>query len=266
MVLHHSPDGYVNKHRGTNKSRKSSSPVESSRTIVEPATLSSKVDIQPIVNDLMGNLSSVLSDPTHAGFLTSFEDLLKVQLSTLVDKTVQVCYDGLSEQFSLTLDVDRQNQRSLNVCLRGLPEEITKNTNPHEREIELESAVVNVINNQVKPTTPIDSSHIVRVRRVGKFDVPKGSSVARPRPVIVTFVKHTSRMDLMRNKKNLKGSGLMITEDLTPMRRKILHAAFERFSPKQVWSANGIIKFNHKGKIYSSSSMKEFEDVTSNLP
>ena len=232
---------------------------------VSKKDISSKIDIQPFLADIVDDVLSTFGESSDKNLLESFRQSLHGRLSELVDKTVDICVNSVAEHFSRELDTDRQNQRSLNLCIRGLEENITTQLNPHEREIELEAAVVDVLNTVIKPLVPIDTSKIVRVRRIGKFDVPNGSSKPKPRPVIVTFMKHSTKMDIFRNKRNCKGTSIMVTEDLTPRRRGILRAAIDRLTSKNVWTANGVIKFTYKGKTYSVTSMEAFEKLVESL-
>nr|CAI5843484.1 unnamed protein product [Callosobruchus analis] len=59
-------------------------------------------------------------------------------------------------------------------------------------------------------------------------------------------------MDLRRNiyskKKMLKGSGVVIKEDLSDYRLKLMDAAIEKISLRRVWSFNGNIFVLHNNK------------------
>nr|CAI5854777.1 unnamed protein product [Callosobruchus analis] len=47
--------------------------------------------------------------------------------------------------------------------------------------------------------------------------------------------------NIFNNKKMLKGSGIVVKEDLTDNRLKLMQAAIEKISLKGVWSYNGTI-------------------------
>nr|CAH7740405.1 unnamed protein product [Callosobruchus chinensis] len=42
-------------------------------------------------------------------------------------------------------------------------------------------------------------------------------------------------------KRFLKGSNIVIKEDLTILRLKIIHAAYEKYGYRNIWSTNGAI-------------------------
>ena len=89
----------------------------------------------------------------------------------------------------------------------------------------------------VKPED-IDGLH-----RLGK---PKTSKDAKPRPIIVKFVKHNTRNKIYRNKKKLKGTGISVKESLTVKRIKMLEKARKEHTFNNVWSKDGRIMFFDK--------------------
>lgn len=76
----------------------------------------------------------------------------------------------------------------------------------------------------------IDRSH-----RIGRKETD------RPRPVIVKFVSYRKRNELFRSKKNLRGTGIVIREDLTKKRHALLQEAITKFGLKNVWTQDGAI-------------------------
>ena len=86
----------------------------------------------------------------------------------------------------------------------------------------------------------IKPEDIDRSRRLGK---PKSSKNAKPRPIIVTFVRHSTRNGIYRNKEKLKGTGISVTESLTARRINMLEKAREKHTFNNVWSQDGKIMF-----------------------
>ena len=89
----------------------------------------------------------------------------------------------------------------------------------------------------IKPED-IDRSH-----RLGK---PKSSKNAKPRPLIVKFVRYNTRNRIYRNKKKLKETGISVTESLTAKRINMLEKAREEHTFNIVWSQDGRIMFFDK--------------------
>ena len=74
------------------------------------------------------------------------------------------------------------------------------------------------MNQKIKPED-IDRSH--RLRNTKK------SIKAKPRLIVVKFVRYNTRNKIYRNKKVLKGKGISVTESLTAKRIKMLQKARE---------------------------------------
>ncbi|KAF2904986.1 hypothetical protein ILUMI_01188 [Ignelater luminosus] len=82
--------------------------------------------------------------------------------------------------------------------------------------------VLDPFKNQME--VPITKDHIDRCHRVGRFKVG-----AKPRPVIVKFVSYGFHSMVFNSKRKLKGSGIIVCEDLTKIRVDILNNAVEQF-------------------------------------
>ena len=82
-----------------------------------------------------------------------------------------------------------------------------------------------------------------RSRRLGN---PKKSIKAKPRPIIVKFVRYNTRNTIYRNKKVLKGKGISVTESLRTKRFKMLEKPRELHGFVNVWSQDGKIMFFDK--------------------
>lgn len=63
------------------------------------------------------------------------------------------------------------------------------------------------------------------------------------------LVDQKKRNEIYNSKKLLKGSGLVIKEDLTYERVKILEEASKRFSIANTWTKNGKVFAKVEGKI-----------------
>lgn len=81
----------------------------------------------------------------------------------------------------------------------------------------------------------IELSDIDRSHRVGRKDSGK------PRPIIIKFVSYRKRSEMFRNKRQLKGSGITIREDLTKQRHILLKECIEKYGLPNVWTMDGVI-------------------------
>ena len=82
----------------------------------------------------------------------------------------------------------------------------------------------------------IDRSH-----RIGK------PSPQKKRPMIVKLVQYYNRRKVFSNKKNLKDSGVSITESLTVLWMEELSKACNEHGFKNVWGIDGKILFKENG-------------------
>ena len=89
----------------------------------------------------------------------------------------------------------------------------------------------------------IKPEDIDRFHKLGK---PKSSRNAKPRPIIVKFVRYNTRNRIYRNKKKLKGTEISVKESLTAKRINMLEKAREEYTFNNVWSEDGKIMFFDK--------------------
>ncbi|XP_044752995.1 uncharacterized protein LOC123312565 [Coccinella septempunctata] len=68
-----------------------------------------------------------------------------------------------------------------------------------------------------------------------------GSDTMRKRPIIVHFSSLQSRNTVFKNKSKLKGTKLVIAEDLTKYNYSLLKRVMERIGGRDVWTSNGKI-------------------------
>lgn len=81
------------------------------------------------------------------------------------------------------------------------------------------------------------------------------------RPIIVEFQSTRLRDTIFNTKKKLKGSKIVLREDLTKLRLSILTEAKNRFGPNSVWSFAGFIYFKYKNRINKVSTFKQFYTI-----
>nr|CAH7730958.1 unnamed protein product [Callosobruchus chinensis] len=97
----------------------------------------------------------------------------------------------------------------------------------------LTEKVYDIFTNKMK--VEINKSEIIAAYRVGrKLD-------NKPRQILVTFQDNAIKMLTYNRKRFLKGSNIVIKEDLTVLRLNIMNAASEKYGYRNVWSTNGAI-------------------------
>ena len=130
--------------------------------------------------------------------------------------------------------VDLQEQYSRRYCLlvHGIVEETVKDA---------DEKIINALQQSMDET--IKTEDIDRSQRLGK---PKSSKNAKPRSIIVKFVRYNTCNRIYRNKKKFKGTGISVTESLTAERINMLEKAREEYTFNNVWSQDGKIMFSIK--------------------
>ena len=105
----------------------------------------------------------------------------------------------------------------------------------HIWSMDSRDAALHVFNGRLDvPVTPycIDRSH-----RLGRFQ----PSSNKPRPVIVKFVSYETRRQVFLAKRRLKGSKIVITENLTKWRSDLLNRTRAQPDIKAAWTTDGRI-------------------------
>ena len=148
-------------------------------------------------------------------------------ISTAVESLERRVDDLDNDNKALREELDTMEQYSRRNCLvvHGIPE-----TKDHTGE-----AVLHVFNDQLDVrVTPhcIDRSH-----RLGRFQ----PSSNKPRPVIVKFVSYETRRQVFSAKRRLKGSNIVITENLTKRRSELLNRTRTQPDVRCAWTNDGRI-------------------------
>ena len=125
--------------------------------------------------------------------------------------------------------VDQQTQYSRRNCLlfHGIKEEKGEDTN-------------SIIIKRVKEEMDLEilPNDLDRSYCIGNAKTEK-----KKRPIIVKFVRYNLRHNKFKNKKLLKGKGVLITESLTKERMVKLNEPRETYRFRNVWTSNGKIFF-----------------------
>lgn len=118
----------------------------------------------------------------------------------------------------------QQHLKRKSIRIHGLPE--NNDENIHEKVIKVfkEKLKVNVTKNDIE-----------NCFRIGKDQNGK-------RTVLVTVIQQNMKLKLIQNRKALKGTGITITEDMTPGKYVLLKMAMEKFGKDNVWFYGGDIR------------------------
>lgn len=143
------------------------------------------------------------------------------------------------------LDNYIQQSNKGKILLLGIPETVD--------DTDLLKHTVSVVNSILM--LPLSDKDVYDCYRLGK------KTARKPRPVLVHFTVVRTRNEILHCRKRLKGSKLVVTEVLSPMRYEVFKLARQKFQ-KDCWSNNGNIGFKVGETIKYVSNMKQFLDST----
>lgn len=140
-------------------------------------------------------------------------------LQTKIDFLQNACNRMVKENN----DLEQYSRRN---CLRifGIPE--TENESTDDEVIKFAKSRLDV---------QIDPSEIDRSHRIGKPGSPS------PRHIIVKFLSYSVRQRVIKNRRRLKGTGIVVKEDLTKYNQSLLQEAKKLAKVKSAWSHDGKI-------------------------
>ena len=151
------------------------------------------------------------------------------QIAELTDKSTKM--EEMLVKVALTVDKNEQHSRNECLLLHGIKEEQSESANSCKvKFVEKVKAVTGI---EIKP------SDIKRAHRFG------GKSQGKTRPIIARFNRPEMRNDVYRNKrkfkgqKNADGKSVSVTENLTPLRLRLLNEARDTYGRGNVWTVEG---------------------------
>lgn len=216
-----------------------------------PFTQSQIQDIKQVVKD---SISELLNE----NFISSIADNVakKIRIDE-VNKNVEEVKNNLSRQDVEIKSLQKQNQelkgrlegtehyiRSKNIRVYGIIEQ--------ETEVLLEK-MCDVLKSKLK--TNITTDDVDQIYRVGK------RSAESTRPIIVKFVNIKTKNLILKNRKMLKGTKIVITEDLTREKHAILKEAVLKLGNRNVWTMDGTVYVNVKNKKFRIRCREDLEKL-----
>ena len=174
-------------------------------------------------------------------------DKLNEEINSLKEqnKTLKRDVDTLLEK----ANEQEQYSRLEAIRIHGIPE--VANENCKEK-------VCNVL--QQKLGIDIKPDDITKIHRLDQLYNRPG----KPRPIILRFIAHYNKRDCIENWRKLKGTGIVITEDLTQINYGTLNRAYKNERIESVWSTEGKLyaKLKH-GQHIRIFPLKNIDDTIS---
>lgn len=135
---------------------------------------------------------------------------------------------------SLSQEIDNLEQYSRRNCLlvHGVKEQHEMDNTPGESREDTDELVRKALEKLHVDISPED---LDRSHRIGKKTTNKN------RPIIVKFTRYKKRNEVFRAKRNLKKTGITITESLTALRLQLLKEAQTKEDVTLAWTSDGRI-------------------------
>jgi len=154
--------------------------------------------------------------------------------------------DEKTRQLSRAIDDQEQYSRRNCLLVHGVPETGNKDE-------DFDKILADVFRNEDTMNLGIKiEEEVSRAHRLGKLSTyaqrTTRNNKLRTRPIIVRFLSYRWRSQVFFAKKHLKGTGIVITENLTSCRHKLSKATQEKFGFKSVWTIDGRIMANVNNK------------------
>lgn len=215
--------------------------IENMEVSIEQQMAAFKALIQPVSNN--GNCEEGKLDQLYRSLEKSISEQIRDIKAELV--SVKIKLDGQDQR----LDTLEQYSRRNCLLIHGVEEAPSENAYVK---------VIDVLNTRLNLT--VSSEDIDRCHRLGVA----GPHNKRKRPIIVKFVSYQTREAVWRGKRNLRNSGLLITESLTRMRSDLLSLVQKIVGPKNCWTQDGTVIAIHNNKKIRINSLHDTKELTPN--
>lgn len=171
----------------------------------------------------------------------AFMDLFAAKIAEMVSGKLAERINSLEEKLAVVqaeneglinrIDDLEQGAKLTQLRMYGVPEANNEN---------LKDKVQLIIDR----TLQLPDCHLEHCFRIGV----KEHNASKPRPVLVKFPSTAQRNQVFFNKKKLKGSKLVIVEDLTKVRHDLLQSVREKVETQNVWTRDGRIYIKLQNK------------------
>ena len=195
-------------------------------------------DIPPYAKVLMECFISIVKEIKSLNeAVTSRIELLESDL--VIQQTITTNLESEIIKLKSSLDNFEQRNRNINLVLHGVPEQSSENLKDECAKIISE----NIIN--------LSSDEIARCHRLGPVQSRSSrSSGLKPRAVIIRFRDEEKKLNVYKNKRNLKGKPFLLTENLTKSRYELFKKASRKYGIRNVWTSEGHILTKINGNLH----------------
>lgn len=214
-----------------------------------------KTEIKTLIKESSKEMmKDLLKDNT---FLEKLSDMLAIKVTEKMNREVEKLTNEISalerkhgvleeshERALARLDELEQRAKRKQLRIYGVPE---------DNKSDLENSVREIFRSKLK-VTDVSLSHCYRIGRLDK-------NSNKPRAIVVGFDRIKERNQVYHNKKNLKGSKIVIAEELVKNRYELLLLAREKLGRGSVWTMEGEIYTKIDGKRIRIKNDRDLENT-----
>lgn len=172
-----------------------------------------------------------------------FEASVKNQLAELREQVAEI--KKQSDQIQTRMDDIIQQTNRSKLIFYGIPEANSENVS---------ETITNILKDKLNVS--IGGLEIASCYRIGRKKIPD----KKPRPVIVEFFNMRLKNDILSERKRFKGSKIMCTEVLSPLRYGVYRVARHKLG-KDCWTNRGRIGFVFEGSIHYVTTMHQLDII-----
>lgn len=226
-----------------------------------PVTLESIMDKLCMTCNTVNEMKVVMEEMRGSMFeLRQENDKLKKEIDLCRNREEVLKEEVKEAQYAASLALEQVNKveqytRRNNLRIFGVPEPRNRGggeSQEDENESDWES-VKNLMVNKLK--VKVTTNDIEAVHRVGK------RSATTPRGIIVRFVNRRKRDEVVKARRVLKGTGTVVTDDLTQQNYRTLAVVKDDELCAEAWSARGqIFMKTVSGRVVKVETKAQLQD------
>lgn len=150
------------------------------------------------------------------------------------------------------IDFLEQNSKMTKLRILGVPEQENSKENCSDK-------LLDIFNNTLKLNLTLNDIYkSYRIRNNTNKSDSRKRGTKKPNPIIVEFYQRNVKNLVLKHKKNLKSTGIIIHEDLTAHRYHLWKESATAFGIKNVWTVDGTVFVSMNNKKFI---VKKIEDI-----
>lgn len=216
--------------------------------------IKSEVNIKEIVSKVSLAITKTINDKlvnvekSMAELKKKFEeDNKKLADKIVATENKMILVSKENDSLTEKLDIIDQKSRSCNLRIFNLK----------DKQEDTKNEIRNLL--QSKMALNLKDEDIQVCYRIGKKEK------AKPRGIFLRLASLDLKQIIYSKKKLLKGTGVVIREDLTSVRVQLLNDAIDKVGLKNAWTENGKIYVHHVNKIFVIKNKTDLTKVLNTL-